>query len=203
MKTWLLRGLLLLAGLLLLYFILWVRNRRKKHAGILGERRTARVLRRYARRHRCILLNNVYLPLYESTTEIDHLLFGSFGIAVVETKHISGTLSGRKTDETLRHTVGKAVHTMRNPIVQNQGHINNLRHHLTKQKLSATPLHSIVVFSNPALRLEVPVGVSLDALPQALDRLPDRGCNPKTLAAAVRAVQVRSPLKKLLHDLRS
>lgn len=193
------KWILLAAGLLVLVLgiAIW-RNHAAKQAGIIGERRVAKALRRYLRRHRGKLWNNAYLPLYKECCEVDHLCFGKFGVAVIETKNVAGTVSGR--GETLTHTVGRQVHQMRNPKLQNKTHTDNVAHHLKKAGLGTVPVHSIVVFSNPDVRLDTDAGIPLSQLPAALDRLPDRGCKPAEAYRALRAVRVKSPLKKLLHD---
>lgn len=194
--------LLAAAILLLLFLLLLVRNRKAKQKGILGERRVAKCLKRYAFAHRIRIWNNAFLPLYKECCEIDHLVFGKFGVAVIETKNVSGTVSGN--GKQLTHTVGSKKHKMRNPQLQNKTHTDNVLHHLRKAGLGDVPVHGIVVFSDPDVNIETNAGIRLSELPKALDKLPkQRGTEGSdAVYRALRAIRVRSPLRKLLHDLK-
>lgn len=193
--------LLLAAGLLialLLFGLAWIHNRRSKRRGILGERSVANVLRRYGRKHGAYVAHSVYLPLYDGCTEIDHLVFGSFGIAVIETKHVGGIIEGSGTYLTQR--IGTKTHSLYHPQKQNQTHIENVEHHLKKAGLSKVPVYGFVVFSNPKVVLKAKAGLRLEQLLPALERLPKGKQDPKVLQNAICSIQVRSPLKKLMHD---
>ncbi len=187
-----------LLAALLLFGILWIYNRRSKRRGILGEKRVAKVLRRYARKHRAYVAHSVYLPLYDGCTEIDHLVFGSFGIAVIETKNVGGTIEGSGTYLTQR--MGSKTHSLYHPQKQNQTHIENVEHHLKKAGLQKVPVYGFVVFSNPNVVLKTKAGLRLEQLLPALERLPKGKQDPKALRNTIRSIQVRSPLKKLMHD---
>lgn len=194
--------LIILAAAAVLLLVMLIINRISKQKGIEGEKRVAKVLRHYARKNRGTVWNNAFLPLYKESCEIDHLIFGAFGVAVIETKNVSGTVSGN--GDQLTHTVGRQVHKMRNPQLQNKTHIDNVVHHLRKAGLNNVPVHGIVVFSNPDVTLQTNAGILLDKLPQALDKLPrQRGARGEDAAyRALRAVRIKSPVKKLLHDIR-
>lgn len=180
--------------------LLWVQNRRRKQRGIVGERKVARVLRRFARKRRAVLINSLYLPLYDGCTEIDHLLCGSFGVIVVETKNIGGTISGG--GEYLIQQIGGKSHKLHHPQKQNETHIRNVEHHLRKAGLNDVPVRGYVVFSNPKVVLKTKAGLTLSELATALHKLPNGHCNGKKIERALRAVQVRSPFRKLWHDLK-
>lgn len=171
------------AGLVGLFLLLRIGNRCAKHRGRVGERMVAAQLRRFARKHGGKVCSNVYLPLYAGTCEIDHLLFGSFGVLVVETKH-----------------VGSKTHQLYNPQLQNKTHVDNVRHHLRKAGLDRIPVQGLVVFSNPRAVLHTQVGIPLSRLQDTLCRLPDARQPWKQAYAALRAVQVRNPLRQLWHD---
>lgn len=192
--------LLICGGLLAVFLLLLVFNHCSKRRGIVGEKRVAKVLRAYARKHRCKVWNNAFLPLYQESCEIDHLVFGTFGVAVIETKHLAGTISG--SGDRLTQTLGRQVHTLRNPQLQNKTHTDNVRHHLRKAGLGEIPVHGIVVFSCADARVETTAGIPLEKLPQTLDRLhTPRGTDSMAAYRALRAVRVKSPVKKLRHDL--
>lgn len=185
--------------LLLIYIVLWSVNRRKKQKGIAGERRVAKALRKYARKHGAYLMNSLYLPLYDGCTEIDHVLCGSFGVVVIETKNVGGTITG--SGEYLTQHIGKRVHKLRHPLKQNETHIRNMEHHLRKAGLSDVPVHGFVVFSNPQVELKTKAGLYLKELPAALSRLPKKRCDAKKIKRALRTARVRSPFRKLFHDI--
>ncbi len=190
-------GILLL--ILLLFALLWMYNRHKKQKGIAGERRVAKVLRRFARKRRAALMNSLYLPLYDGCTEIDHLLCGSFGVVVIETKNVSGTISG--SGEYLTQQLGSKTHKLRHPQKQNETHIRNVEHHLHKAGLENVPVHGFVVFANPDIVLKTKAGITLSELEATLNKLPKGRCDRKKIERALHTVKVRSPFRKLFHDL--
>lgn len=199
-QFWLITICSILILCLLIFMLLWVQNRRRKQRGIVGERKVARVLRRFARKRRAVLINSLYLPLYDGCTEIDHLLCGSFGVIVVETKNIGGTISGG--GEYLIQQIGGKSHKLHHPQKQNETHIRNVEHHLRKAGLNDVPVRGYVVFSNPKVVLKTKAGLTLSELATALQKLPNGHCNGKKIERALRAVQVRSPFRKLWHDLK-
>lgn len=199
-----LRNLLMAAAAaVLVLVVLLICNRVSKQKGIAGEKRVAGVLKQYARKNRGTVWNNAFLPLYKESCEIDHLIFGAFGVAVIETKNVGGTVSGNGKE--LTQKIGSKVHKLRNPQLQNKTHIDNVVHHLRKAGLNNVPVHGIVVFSNPDVTLETDAGIPLSRLPKALDKLPrQRGTRGEDAAyRALRAVRIKSPVKKLLHDFRT
>lgn len=198
MKTILWIGGGVLLALLLLFVCLWIANRRKKQKGIAGERRVAKALRRFVRKHGGRVWNNAYLPLYKDACEVDHLVFCPAGIVVVETKNVGGTVSGN--GKQLTHTMGNRVHSLYNPALQNQTHVDNVQHHLRKAELDGIPVYAIVVFADPHVVLHTDAGIPLSQLPDWLARLPKRKANWQAAYDALHAIRIRSPLKKLLHD---
>lgn len=184
---------------LLVFAVLWGLNRHKKQKGIAGERRVARVLRKFAKRHRACLMHSLYLPLYDGCTEMDHVLCGSFGVVVIETKNVGGTITG--SGEYLTQNIGRHTHKLRHPQKQNETHIRNIEHHLRKAGLQNVPVHGFVVFANPNVELKTKAGLRLEALPAALSQLPNKRCDGKQIKRVLRAVRVRSPFRKLFHDI--
>lgn len=186
------------AGLAGLFLLLWLCNWWSKRRGRRGERLVAAQLRRFARKHGGRVCSNVYLPLYRDTCEIDHLLFGSFGVLVVETKHVGGEISGSGRE--LQQVMGSRVHRLYNPRLQNKTHVDNVVHHLRKAGLNGIRVQGLVVFSNPRAVLHTDAGIPLSRLQETLCRLPAANQPWKQAYAALRAVRVRSPLRKLWHD---
>lgn len=88
--------LLAAAGLAVIIIMLFlsVHFSAGKRKGRAAEQKTGRLLKKLCKKSGAKMLNNIYLPLYNGTCEIDHLVIGKFGIFVVETKGISGSVSG-------------------------------------------------------------------------------------------------------------
>jgi|GEM_PF-517292 len=89
--------------------------------------------------------NNIIFKNGERTFEIDHLVVSPQGIFVIETKDYKGTIEGFQSAELFfQHTdTPKAIHTFKNPILQNAGHIKAL-----VETIGAYPYIGAVVFSD-------------------------------------------------------
>lgn len=174
----------------------YIRNRKK---GMEGELKTNKILLKYAKSHHCCLLTNVLLPLYDGTCEIDHILFGKFGAVVIETKNISGELSG--DGKQLLHKIGRKEYHIYNPKLQNETHVKNVRHHLNAAGLNDVPIYSFVVFTSKDIRFPENLGITLSMLEGSLKRLPDNKCKYRQCYKAIKKAKVLDPLQKLKHNL--
>ncbi|HIZ55003.1 MAG TPA: NERD domain-containing protein [Firmicutes bacterium] len=118
-----------------------------RKGGMAGEDRVAEQLQIYARANGCKVINRIYLPLYGSTTEIDHILIGKFGVLVIETKNMRGQIYGTAKDrEWIQMVNGKKKHQFYNPLYQNKTHIATLRHLLVREKMDKVHIEGLVVF---------------------------------------------------------
>ena len=103
-------------------------------------------------------LFNLYIPLKnENTTEIDLIMITKKGLLVFESKNYSGWIFGSDKSkywmQTLPSRKGKCYKTQfYSPILQNKGHINNLRRILQ----SYIPCFSIIVFSDRCTFKKIP-----------------------------------------------
>lgn len=140
--------------ILLLVFLLKANRRR----GIKGERKVGAFLARKAHRLGGRLINDLYLPLYDKTTQIDHVLIAPFGVLVVETKNYKGEVYGNGYEKEWSHICGNERHKFYNPLMQNQTHVNNIRHIFSKEKIYNVTVDSCVVFADDKLSLNVPKG---------------------------------------------
>lgn len=100
-----------------------------KRAGINGEREVFQYLNKLIKVYGGYLFNDFcFEDAGGYSSEIDHILITRGGVFVIETKNNSGTIYGNKDDQ---NWVSKKEHypdkKFRNPIIQNQGHINHLR----------------------------------------------------------------------------
>lgn len=118
-------------------------------SGIQGEKRVSTILQNIAKENNFVIMNDVYLPLYKGSTQIDHLIFGNFGILVIETKNHRGKIVGSVEDEYWAQKLGYRSYRFYNPLFQNQTHINAVSYLLKKENLAHVPVYGVVVFSHP------------------------------------------------------
>ena len=167
-----------------------------------GERNVRIILKKYAKTHKGKLLNGAFLPMYNGCCEVDHILFGNFGIAVIETKNISGEVYGNASCKYLTHKIGSKTHKLYNPLLQNETHCKNIRYHLNKAGINDTPIHPIVVFADEDVFIQNPsLGVKLTELELCLNRLSPCDCNAKELYNIISRKKIRNPFKKLWHNI--
>jgi len=95
---------------------------------------------------------NLNIPIEkDKTTEIDLILIHETGIYVFEIKHYKGTIYGNNTGTIwTQYFRTSKNNTFKNPILQNEYHINAL-----KKIFTDIPIKSIVVFTNPNCNLKV------------------------------------------------
>ena len=165
--------------------------------GRAAERKVANMLKKLGKNDKVRIINNAYLPLYTKTCEIDHLVFGRFGVLVVETKGISGTVSGK--GKNLTHTIGSKVHKLYNPQFQNKTHIDNVTHHLKKGGFTSVPVTGAVVFTDKDINLEGDFGIKLNELERVYNHLPDAGCNQDALYNYFSGLLIKNPLRRFMH----
>lgn len=119
-------------------------------AGLRGEHTVSKELHRLGVKY--IILNDLMLRTSHGTCQIDHVVLSPFGIFVIETKNISGKITGN--DEWKEwYWVGKDFNkTIYNPVMQNFRHIDVLSDTLG---LSADNFISVIVFTGKAhIRVE-------------------------------------------------
>ena len=144
--------------------------RRKKNpsqkAGKKGERQVAKVLSKFARFNDIKVINGVYLPLYDETTEIDHILIAPFGVMVIETKNWAGTIYGDATEDKWLQVLGNDRNYHYSPIKQNRGHIENIRHLFRKENIYRVNVEGAVVFAGGKTDLYCPRSLPVMTLKQ-------------------------------------
>jgi hypothetical protein len=165
--------------------------------GRAAEKKVAKALAKLGKKDKVRIINNAFLPLYNKTCEIDHLVFGRFGVLVVETKGISGKVSG--SGKKLTHTIGLKVHKLYNPQLQNKTHLDNVTHHLKKGGFDRVPVTGAVVFTDKDIVLDGDYGIKLDELERMYERLPDAGCNQDALYNYFSGLLVKNPFRKFMH----
>lgn len=183
-----------IAVLFLLIFLssYFSKGRRKGRA---AEKKVAKALKKMTRKDPVHIMNNVYLPMHKGCCEIDHLVIGRFGILVVETKGISGEISG--SGDYLTHKVGGNTHSLYNPQLQNKTHIKNVEHHLKKGRFEHIPVKGVVVFTDEELVYPQGLGMNIDGLKEYYKGLKKSGCYEDVLYDYFKSIQVHDPIRKL------
>ena len=140
----------LIAVIVLLVFL---HKRKTDKIGVKGEKKVAKILKPWALMRSYKVINGLYLPLYDGTTEIDHIVIGFFGMIVIETKNMSGEIYGDVKSKDWTHIMGDKKHKMYNPVMQNQAHIDCIRHCFAKEKIYNINIDNVVVFANNKAQL--------------------------------------------------
>lgn len=137
------------------------RQYRLRKIGKDGEKKVSKRLKKFAGIRSYKVIDDLYLPLYDKTTQIDHILVGFFGLLVVETKNMKGEIYGDPKKKDWLHIVGGKKYNLYNPLMQNQAHIDCLRHILGKEKIYNVNIESAVVFANKKVELYIPKGLPI------------------------------------------
>lgn len=163
--------------------------------GRAAERKVAKALKKMSRKDNVRIMNNVYLPLYKKACEIDHLVIGKFGVLVVETKGVSGEITG--SGEFLTHKIGKKTHTFRNPQYQNKTHMDNVAHHLKKGRFFDIPVKGVVVFADKDVTYPKGIGMGIDTLKKFYQSLHSAGVDTDVIYDYIKSIRVHDPIRKL------
>lgn len=109
------------------------------------------------------VMKNLYIPSHGGTTEVDALILHQSGIYVLESKNISGEITGGLDEERWNQRLNaRTEHTFHNPIQQNAGHIRALQHFLKENysrselNVDSLPIFSTIVFSDRCVLKRVP-----------------------------------------------
>ncbi len=161
---WLLSGHFVLVGVILGWVVLLglVRGRRplwppfrgvshpkaaQRQAGQVGESRTTRVFCHQL--PQASVWPNVHVATGHRTSQCDHLVYGPFGLVVVETKHWTGTLSRINADHWLQATASGVFKLYESPESQNAYHCHVVSAVLRQHGLQRIPIYGAIVLSNP------------------------------------------------------
>lgn len=116
-----------------------VRDDAASRAGRAGERMVARAVAK----SRLPVLHDIYLPVGEDVTQVDHVVLAGSCLVVIETKHMAGMVFGREGDETWTQVRQDRKRRFRNPHMQNRVHVAAVSQAIG----GALPVVGIVVFS--------------------------------------------------------
>lgn len=133
-----------IVALLLLLIPLFIRRIKIPSKGERGEQYIAKLLTD-CMRGGDKLINNVIVvnPENGMSSQIDHILFSTRGIFVVETKNHSGDIYGNDVTRQWKQVLGRTVNFLPSPVRQNETHIYVLKKILKTRAW----LENIVVFA--------------------------------------------------------
>ena len=94
------------------------------------------------------VINNLLISSNGRTSQIDHVVVSEYGIFVIETKNYTGWIYGGNYSEYWTQNIFGHKYELRNPIIQNQGHIRALTRILPECKTNI--FIPIVAFSRRA-----------------------------------------------------
>ena len=154
-----------------------VRSRQEEahhRAGQVGESLTTRVFRH--RLSNAMVWPDVHVAHGLRTSQCDHIVYGSFGLVVVETKHWTGTLSRTNADHWLQANTSGAFKLYDSPESQNAYHGQVVAAVLRRHGLGSIPIYGAIVLSNPRAQFisesgRMPIGTPED-IAEWIQRLP-------------------------------
>ena len=169
----------------------WRVKVRPKVKGRRGEAAVSRVTARYRMRggH---TFNDILIPAWRGTSQIDNILVSRSGITLIETKDKGGIITGGEGDAQWYQTFpnSKNVIPFQNPIQQNAGHAAALRNILKDAgfQRDEIPIFSYVVFTDPNCKIpQIPFVVDTDGLKRHL-KIAHKECEDLLTDKEVRAV---------------
>ena len=144
--------------ILILIRLLLVRNDRKK--GVDGTKKVSRVLKRFAGIRSFKVLNDLTLKTAKKNVHIDHILIGFFGIMVVNTQNLPGSIYGDGRGKNWTHVVTKNGRETKtsfpNPLLENQQAVDAVREVLSTNSVYKVNIESWVVFTRKKASLNLP-----------------------------------------------
>lgn len=202
----------LISALVVVTVGLLIRKKFNQHlvsqTGVLGEMQVATILSNFARQcpdNQMRVLNNVYLPLYDTTTQLDHILVGKFGILVVESKNMGGHIYGSPEKRHWKKQSGGQSMSFYNPLMQNRGHVNCLMYWLRKSGVEGIYPQSLVVFASNNVQIHIPKGspvVTLSILERYLSKSryrKDNGVDVDQICSIIERVAISDPKRIRAH----
>lgn len=194
---------------IIIYFVIKkIKNANAVKIGKNGEKLVSKELSRIAKKYHFLVINDLYLPLYDKTTQIDHVVIGTFGAMAIETKAVGGEVYGNEKDKEWVSVLGDKRSEKRNkfynPLLQNKTHIDCILHTLRGENVYKVNVDSLVVFTGRKTILNIPRGlpvISLSLLKKYFKKpryKADNGIDPQKVYDALikNAVTDKALLKK-------
>lgn len=115
--------------------------------GKYGEREVKRVLEFLNPDEYHVYHNIYFIDNKGRTAQIDHLIVSRYGLFVIETKNVSGRVTGSQKDDFWRVSRKTGIWTMKNPTKQVGRHLKTIRALFGER----VPVYLIVCFLNRAV----------------------------------------------------
>lgn len=103
------------------------------------------------------VFNNVLIPTYQATTQIDHIIISRYGIFVLETKDKTGWIFGNEDNQEWTQVIFHKKYHFQNPLRQNYLHTKSLSEYLGVEHKKIFPL--IVFWGDCKFRTNMPPNV--------------------------------------------
>ncbi len=135
--------------LIVLFFLFRKKIRsflKREKLGAQGEKEVASYLRKLPSEYRVV--NHFTVNYNQITSQIDHAVISRYGIFVIETKNIAGSIYGQDNAENWTQYLHNHNHTFHNPLKQNVSHLIALEKYL---KIDREKLIPVVVFTNRSI----------------------------------------------------
>ncbi len=123
-------------------------------AGIRGELRVSKILRRLPKEDFVPLSDIMIRKQDGGTSQIDHVVLSEYGIFVIETKNYKGWIFGNEAAEQWMQVIFESKHPFINPVKQNWGHVRALKG-LLSSRFPDIKYFPIVVFAGSATLKEI------------------------------------------------
>lgn len=117
--------------------------------GTVGENAVSRRLHSLSEKH-YVTLDDIIIPNFNTTAQIDHIVISTYGIFVIETKNYSGKIYGSQQAKEWTQYLHGNKYTLYNPVQQNRTHIMALSRLINSAHIPNLPVetlyHSIIAF---------------------------------------------------------
>lgn len=90
------------------------------------------------------LIKDINMPTLGDKTQIEHVIVSRFGLFVIESKSMKGSIDGEEKQKDWTQTLHRRKSTFENPLQQNYKHLRALAHIL---RLSDDKFHSVILFT--------------------------------------------------------
>jgi restriction system protein len=126
--------------------------------GVLGEWQVNLLIKFFLDKNDYHLIKNVTLPTDDGTTQIDHIIVSKYGIFVIETKNMKGSIFGSEHQKQWTQKIFKHTFKFQNPLHQNYKYIKTLEACL---KTKSDSLFSVIIFTGDStFKIKMPENVT-------------------------------------------
>lgn len=176
--------------LLISYSIIQKKVKSKESKGWLGEQKVRLILWWYLNKKKYHTFYNIYLKPKGGSAQIDHIIVSVYGIFVIETKNMSGSIEGKDYNDHWYQELRDQKIPFYNPLWQNDGHIKAITETLTKTEKDK--FHSIVIFTNDncKFKTKMPDNVLLKGYIKYIKSKTEKILTEKEVANTIEGIKV-------------